>query len=90
MAFHHVITPGFLLSTQSRTEDKLHNKQNNKGLKEKEPNTKSVCGCVVEIRPQFGLGQRSALMCKQRRVSVPFGDPSGRAFRSSCPFDVVI
>lgn len=45
----HVVKLGFLHSTQSRREDKPHNKQANRRVQEvNEPNAKSVCG--VQLR----------------------------------------
>lgn len=51
MTIHHMINFGFLHSTQSRTEDKPHNKQDNRRVQEvNEPNTKSVCGHTGETK----------------------------------------
>ena len=62
MTLHHVIKLGFLPGTQSRTEDQPPSKQDDRRMQEvNEPNTKSVCGCTVEIRSLSGSGQLSEL-----------------------------
>jgi len=62
MTIHHVIKLGFLHSTQSRKENEPYNKQDNRKVQEvNEPNSKAVCGRAVEMSPQSGLAQLSAL-----------------------------
>ena len=52
-----------------------------------EPNSKSVWGHAVEMRPRSGLGQLLLpLLSTPRRTPVLFGDHSGNAFGGSCLF----
>lgn len=87
---HHMIKLGFLHSTQSRTEDKPHNKQDNTRVPEvHKPNVKSVWGCAVEIRSLSGPAQFSALTAPDVQAVKDLDSVQrsfGQTFRSSCLF----
>lgn len=62
MTFPRVVKLGLLHSTRNGTEDKPHNKQDDRRVQGvNDPDPKSVYGCTVEIRPPSGPGQLLAL-----------------------------
>ena len=81
MTIHHVLKCGFLHSLKGRTEDKPHNKQDNRRVWEvNEPNT--VCGKGVAIRLWSSPGQLLALTASDVQAGKDLGSVQGSVRQS--------